>query len=110
MLKELSKKYGVYILGSIPEVDDNNKLYNTGFCFGKDGSLIAKHRKVHLFDIDIKGKITYKESETISAGDSVTVFDTEYCKIGLAICYDIRFAEFSLLMAKKGAQLLVFPA
>lgn len=55
-------------------------------------------RKLHLFDIDIPGKITYKESETFQAGDRACVFDTEYGKVGLAICYDIRFPELSILM------------
>lgn len=54
--------------------------------------------KVHLFDINIPGKITYKESEVFSAGDEACVFDTEWGKIGLSICYDLRFAELALLM------------
>lgn len=52
--------------------------------------MIAKYRKSHLFDIDIPGKITYKESETFTQGDDIVVFDTEYGKIGLGICYDVR--------------------
>jgi omega-amidase len=52
--------------------------------------LIAKYRKSHLFDIDIPGRITYKESDTFSAGDKMVVFNTEYGRIGLGICYDVR--------------------
>ena len=58
--------------------------------------MIAKFRKLHLFDIDIKGKITYKESETFSSGNEICVFDTKYIKIGLGICYDIRFPELGI--------------
>ncbi len=65
--------------------------------------------KIHLFDIDIPGKITYKESETFTAGKNVCVFDTEYCKFGLGICYDLRFAELGLIMAQKGARVLLYP-
>jgi omega-amidase len=65
--------------------------------------------KIHLFDINIPGKITYKESEVFSAGDHICVFDTEWGKIGLAICYDLRFAELGLLMRQQGAKLLFYP-
>ena len=58
-----------------------------------DGAILAKHRKVHLFDIDVPGRITFKESDTLSPGDGVTVVETPYGKIGIGICYDIRFPE-----------------
>ena len=66
-------------------------------------------RKVHLFDIDIPGKITFKESETLTPGDHPTLFDTEFGKCAVGICYDIRFAELALLYAKNGAKLIVYP-
>jgi len=110
-LQDIAKELNIYLIaGSIPEIDENKKLYNTSLVFDKNGELIAKHRKVHLFDIDIPGKATYKESDIFCAGNDVTVFDTEYCKMGLAICYDIRFPELALLMAKKGAKVLFYPA
>ena len=84
-------------------------MFNTSVIFNPEGEILAKHRKVHLFDIDVPGKITFKESDTLSAGDSITVFDTPYCKIGVGICYDIRFPELSMLMKEKGAKMLVFP-
>ena len=65
--------------------------------------------KIHLFDIDIPGKITYKESDTFQPGKKICVFDTEYCTIGLGICYDLRFSELGLIMAQKGARMLVYP-
>lgn len=64
---------------------------------------------MHLFDINIPNKIRYMESETFTAGSQVTVVETEFCKIGLAICYDVRFPELALLMGKRGAKMLIYP-
>lgn len=108
-LSELAKEHQIYLIGgSIPEKEGTN-VYNTSVIFSPQGEILAKHRKVHLFDIDVPGRITFKESDTLSAGNSVTVFDTPYCKIGVGICYDIRFPELSMLMKRKGAKVLVFP-
>jgi len=108
-LIEKARDLGVYIVGgSIPEAD-NGHIYNTCYIIGRDGQVIGKHRKVHLFDIDIKGKITFRESEVLSAGDSFTVVDTDLCRIGIGICYDMRFPELSGIMTVKGAELLIFP-
>jgi omega-amidase len=71
--------------------------------------MIAKHRKVHLFDIDVPGKICFKESETLSPGKDFTTFDTPYCKIGIGICYDIRFPELAYIYSDLGCKLLVYP-
>ncbi|XP_064918394.1 omega-amidase NIT2 isoform X2 [Columba livia] len=65
--------------------------------------------QVHLFDINIPGKIQFKESETLSPGNSFSMFDTSYCKVGLGICYDIRFAEMAQIYGQKGCQLLIYP-
>lgn len=104
-----AKEYGIYVVaGTIPELE-NDKVYNTAYVFDKKGELIAKHRKMHLFDIDIEGGQYFKESDTFTPGRDVTVFDTEFCKIGLAICYDIRFPELSRLMAVEGAEVIIIP-
>lgn len=90
------------IMGSIPERDSRtSKLYNTGIAVNPAGELAAKHRKLHLFDINIPGRAVYKESDTFAAGDGVTVYDAGFCKFGLGICYDIRFAEQALVMTQK---------
>uniref|UniRef100_A0A4X1UTE7 Omega-amidase NIT2 n=1 Tax=Sus scrofa TaxID=9823 RepID=A0A4X1UTE7_PIG len=108
-LSEVAKECGVYVIGgSIPE-EDAGKLYNTCAVFGPDGTLLAKYRKLHLFDIDVPGKITFQESKTLSPGDSFSTFDTPYCRVGLGICYDIRFAELAQIYAQRGCQLLVYP-
>jgi predicted amidohydrolase len=110
LLSSLAKEFSVYIIGgSVPE-KDGSKIYNTSYSFDKKGNLIAKHRKIHLFDIDVEGKIKFKESDTLAPGDKVTVFDTEYCKIGVAICYDIRFPELIRKMVLDGAKIIIVPA
>ncbi|KAJ7993575.1 hypothetical protein DPEC_G00273820 [Dallia pectoralis] len=109
VLSEVAKETRVYLVGgSLPEAD-SGKLYNTCPVFGPDGSLLLKHRKIHLFDIDVPGKIRFQESETLSPGSRLSVFETPYCKIGVGICYDMRFAELAQLYAKKGCHLLVYP-
>lgn len=101
---------GVYLVGgSVPE-QEGERLYNTCFVFDRGGELLAAHRKVHLFDVDIKGGVRFKESNNFAAGDSVTVFDTEFGKMGVVICFDIRFPELIRATAKRGAQVIFCPA
>ena len=106
-LSKLAKDLSIYIIGgSIPE-KENGKIYNTSYTFNPEGLLIGKHRKVHLFDVDISGGIKFKESDTLSYGDNVTVFETKYCKIGVAICYDMRFGELIRKMTLLGANISI---
>ncbi|CAG0895936.1 unnamed protein product [Darwinula stevensoni] len=134
MLSEAAQQHGVYIIGgSIPE-RDGEKLFNTCTVFNDKGHPVAKHRKVsllhssvhpfmkflklilssslqvHLFDIDVPGKITFRESDTLSPGNSLTTFNMLDCKIGLGICYDVNFAEMAQLYAHQGCHLLVYPS
>jgi predicted amidohydrolase len=74
------------------------------------GDLVAIHRKVHLFDIDIPGKITFKESTTLTGGSKFSHFDTEFARIGLGICYDIRFPELAMIAARSGCHALIYPS
>ncbi|WP_406536493.1 carbon-nitrogen hydrolase family protein [Methanobrevibacter sp.] len=108
-IASLAKNNNVYILaGSIPEKEED-KLYNTSYLFDRSGKMLAKHRKMHLFDIDVKGKITFKESDVLTAGDDFTIADTEFGKIGIGICYDVRFPELARIMVEKGALILFYP-
>ncbi len=111
MLSMAASENEVFIVGgSIPEIDDNGKIYNSSYIFDNKGQLIGKHRKVHLFDIDVKGKITFKESDVLTPGSNITTFDTPWGKFGVMICYDIRFPEFTRLMALKGVKAVFVPA
>merc|ERR1719272_1401134 len=114
MLVATAKDAGIYLIGgSIPEkevqADGSTNVYNTSIVVDPSGAIVGKHRKVHLFDIDVPGKICFKESDTLTAGDSTTVFDTPFGKVGVAICYDIRFPELAMLMRNEGCDILVYP-
>ncbi|MBN7772862.1 carbon-nitrogen hydrolase family protein [Clostridium aminobutyricum] len=114
-MSSLSKELKVYLVaGSIPELErlknGEERVYNTNFSFDKSGALIGKHRKAHLFDIDVKGGIRFKESDILTSGREVTIIDTEYCKIGIAICYDVRFPELFRKMTLSGVKAVILPA
>jgi len=101
-------EHDVYLVaGSIPELLDG-KLYNSSFIFNRKGEVLDVHRKMHLFDVDIP-EVVFKESETITPGNGVTVVETDPIKIGVAICYDMRFPELFRIMALKSADLMVVP-
>ncbi|KAL6519204.1 Omega-amidase, chloroplastic [Orobanche gracilis] len=109
MLSELSRSLKITIVGgSIPE-KSGDRLYNSCCVFGTDGNLKAKHRKIHLFDIDIPGQMTFKESRTLTAGECPTIVDTDVGRIGIGICYDIRFQELAAIYASRGAHLICYP-
>ena len=110
-LSALAKKYQIYLsAGSVPEKDEGGHVYNTAYVFDPQGNQIAKHRKVHLFDIAVKGGQCYQESATLTAGGQITVFDTEFGKMGICICFDCRFPEIVRLMTLRGARMILVPA
>lgn len=103
--------FQVYLVGgSIPERDSSDKLYNTSTVWSPAGDMIAMHRKIHLFDIHVPGKITFRESDALTAGADFTTFETPFAKVGLGICYDIRFADLAQIYTRDmGCQLLLYP-
>jgi len=108
-LSKKAKERGIWIVGgSIPE-RDGDKLYNTCTVYNPEGVIVAKHRKIHLFDINVPGKIVFKESDSLSPGSTPTIFDTPWGPIGVGICYDIRFPEYAAMLRQKGARILVYP-
>lgn len=109
MLSEVARSKGITIVGGSISERSGDHLYNTCCIFGKDGELKAKHRKIHLFDIDIPGKISFMESKTLTAGNTPTIVDTDVGRIGIGICYDIRFQELAMLYAARGAHLICYP-
>lgn len=111
MLSAVARKEKIVVVGgSVPERDEHGNLYNTSFVFDEQGNLIGRHRKIHLFDVDIPGGTVCKESSVLSPGQEMTVIKTAGLTLGIGICYDIRFPELSRLMTLAGAGILFFPA
>lgn len=110
MLSRTARELGLWLVGgSLPELDDG-RVYNTSFVFDPQGVCVARHRKMHLFDIDVEGGQRFRESDTLSPGDDVTLFDTPWGRMGLCICFDLRFEELCRVMALEGARVLLAPA
>ncbi len=110
MLSEMAVAKNLYIFGgSIPE-KEGSRIFNTCFVFDPEGKLLARYRKAHLFDVDFKDRLSFKESDTFGRGDMITVVETSFGKIGVGICYDIRFPELARAVALRGATLLMVPA
>lgn len=111
-LSQMAKENKIWLIGgSIPEIEsDTDHIYNTCTVYNPDGDLVVKHRKVHLFDIDIPGKQTFKESETLTGGNTLNAFETPFGKIGLGICYDIRFPEMAMIAARQGVVAMIYPS
>ncbi|WWC87978.1 uncharacterized protein L201_002880 [Kwoniella dendrophila CBS 6074] len=111
-MREMAKENKIWLIGgSIPQKDEKtDEIYNTCTVYDPEGTLVAIHQKVHLFDIDIPGKQTFKESDTLTGGKSLTTFETPFGKIGLGICYDIRFPEMAQIAARQGCVAMIYPA
>ncbi|XP_021859346.1 omega-amidase, chloroplastic isoform X2 [Spinacia oleracea] len=111
MLSEISSIHQITIVGgSIPE-RRNGQMYNTCCVFGPDGKLKAKHSKLHLFDYyEASGDVSFRESDSFTAGDTPTIVHTDVGCIGIGICHDIRFPELGMLYRAKGADLIIYPA
>lgn len=106
---QLASELEIYLQpGSIPELSDD-KIYNTAYLINPDGEIIAKHRKMHMFDINTP-TMKFTESDTLSAGNSITTIKTDLGVISLAICYDVRFPELWSLMSQKKSDIILLPA
>lgn len=122
MVASLARRHGVAVIaGSIPEQGEAGRTYNTATVVDPRGVLLAKHRKLHLFDVDVPGGICFRESDSLTAGEDLTVLSgssdplrtglQEPPNLGLLICYDIRFPELALLMQQRhGCTLFACPA
>lgn len=111
-MSALAKEFGVTLLaGSVLEAGaPGGRLYNTSVLFGPDGGRLAVYRKMHLFDVEVGDGQTYKESAAVAPGAEVVVADAPLGKVGLSVCYDLRFPELYRKHSEAGAVLLTVPA
>jgi deaminated glutathione amidase len=112
LMSRLARELNVHIVaGSITEhVAGESRCYNTSVLLGPNGAQLAVYRKIHLFDIDLPGRVTVKESDTKLAGIDVVTATTPAGDIGLSICYDLRFPELYRRLTFAGAQVITVPA
>lgn len=109
-MSDAAKEHDIWLVaGTIPE-RSGDKLYNTCTVFNPKGDLIATYRKMHLFDVNIPGKIKFEESSVLTEGQSTTIFEIGQFKIGLGICFDLRFPELALHYSSQGCNLLIYPS
>ena len=113
MLRELAAKHGLWMIGGgMPEVvpGDPTRAFNTAVVVDPAGAIAARYRKIHLFDVDIPGTVL-KESAATCAGDRRVTVEIDGAKVGLSICYDVRFPElYRALVKNDGAEVLLVPA
>ena len=109
-LSHLAAELGLYLVGgTVPELSEG-RIYNTSYVYGPDGRQLAKHRKAHLFDIDVQGGQRFRESDTLSPGNAITTFETAFGTMGLCVCFDLRFEELARCMCLRGAKVIFVPA
>lgn len=111
-LSKLSERCRVTLVGgSLFEPSEAaGKAFNTTVVFGPDGVELARYRKIHLFDVDVPGRVSYCESSHVAAGESIVAVDTTCGRLGLSICYDLRFPELYRRLASDEAELIAVPS
>jgi predicted amidohydrolase len=112
LMARLAGELKVHIVaGSITEhFDGQEKTYNTSVMLGPDGAKMGVYRKIHLFDIDLPGRVTVKESASRIAGTEVVCVAASVGAVGLSVCYDVRFPELYRRLAFAGAKILTVPS
>ena len=110
LLAEVAARHRMWVHGGSVLERDGERIFNTSVLFDRSGELIATYRKIHLFDADPPGAVPSRESSVFSAGDQVVTAETEFGRVGLSICYDLRFPELYRALAVKGATILFVPA
>lgn len=110
-LREVAREAGIVLqIGSLALRTTGERLANRGFLIGPDGDILARYDKVHLFDVDLPGGESWRESNSYDGGSCAVVVETEFAPIGLSICYDVRFAGLYRALAEAGAEILTAPA
>lgn len=109
--RALAADLGIYLhLGSLAVLAGNGKVANRAFLIAPDGNIIATYDKIHMFDVDLPNGESWRESATYEPGTQTVIADLPFAKVGMAVCYDIRFPAIFRTQARQGAQVLTGPA
>ncbi|MEL4281344.1 MULTISPECIES: carbon-nitrogen hydrolase family protein [Shewanella] len=111
-LSALAARYCVYMVaGTIPALAEDGRVYSRCYLFDDKGDTLGQYDKLHLFDVDVAdGTKQYRESETFCPGNHISVIDTPFGKIGLTICYDLRFPDLFRALRLAGAEIITVPS
>ncbi len=111
-LSDQAKKNCIWIVGgTIPiECENKKKVRAASLVFDDSGNFVNRYDKIHLFDVTLSENEMYKESDTTEPGDELVVVDTPFGKLGLAVCYDVRFPELFRCLVDKGAEIIALPS
>ena len=111
-LANQAKKHGIWLVGgTIPmKCDTKGKAYSACLLFNDQGEQVARYDKIHMFDVVLKGDESYNESQTTQEGENIVVVDTPFGRLGIAICYDLRFPEMFRTMVDNGMEICVMPS
>jgi predicted amidohydrolase len=111
-MRGLARELGIVLVGGsfAERAELEGHVHNTAFVAGPDGALLAVYRKVHLFDVDIPGGAQFRESATVAPGDRLVVVDTAFGRLGLAVCYDLRFPPLWDSLRAAGAEMVAIPS
>ena len=109
--RELARELGIHLhIGSMAIRLPDDHIANRSFVIAPNGAIIGRYDKIHMFDVDLSGGESYRESATYRAGDTAVVADLPWTKVGMTICYDVRFPALHRTLAKAGAAVLAVPA
>lgn len=109
--RALAAELGIHLhLGSLAVLAGNGKVANRAFLIGPDGKILATYDKIHMFDVDLPNGESWRESATYEPGTQTVIADLPFAKVGMAVCYDIRFPAIFRTQARQGAQVLTGPA
>jgi predicted amidohydrolase len=112
-LRELARTHGLWLLGgTFPEAAGDGRVHNTSVMISPAGEVEAVYRKIHLFDVDLRaqGGGCYQESASVAPGTEVVVAETPFGRVGLSVCYDLRFPELYRAQSARGARFLCVPS
>jgi predicted amidohydrolase len=110
-LREVARKLSIYIhIGSLAIKASPDKAANRSFLIGRNGDVVARYDKIHMFDVDLAGGESYRESNTYRSGELAVVADLPWGRLGLTVCYDLRFPALYRALAEAGASFLAIPS